>query len=185
VTDEPPVPPPLAAVRLRPWRVQDARDIAVMAGDDHIRRWSSLPDDIDAWLQRESAEARGPSRAICLPGDDRALGKVALRLPGRASPATTCAAIVASDHPVGELSYWLVPVARGRGLAHAAVGAMLRSVADMIDVRSVVLDIEEDNAASMRVAERLGAERREPWRVELDRTGVPRTLVVFVLRIAR
>jgi RimJ/RimL family protein N-acetyltransferase len=55
----------------------------------------------------------------------------------------------------------------------------------MIDVRSVVLDIEEDNAASMRVAERLGAERREPWRVELDRTGVPRTLVVFVLRIAR
>jgi len=37
----------------------------------------------------------------------------------------------------------------------------------------------------MRVAGRLGAERREPSRVELDRGGVPRTLVVFVLAIAR
>jgi hypothetical protein len=37
----------------------------------------------------------------------------------------------------------------------------------------------------MRLAERLGAKRREPSRVELDRTGVPRTLVVFVLSVAR
>ena len=180
-----PVPPGPEIVRLRPWRLEDARDIAVMADDDHVRHWSSLPDDVEAWLARERAQARGPSRAICLAGDDRALGKVALRLPGRASPATTCAAIVTSDHPVGELSYWLVPAARGRGLANAAVLAMMRSIADTTDVRSVVLDIEEHNAASMRLAERLGAERREPSRVEVDRTGVPRTLVVFVLSVAR
>lgn len=156
-----------------------------MAQDDHVRRWSSLPDDVDAWLVRERAEPRGPSRAICLEGDDHALGKVALRLPGRASPATTCAAIVASDHPVGELSYWLVPAARGRGLAQAAVVAMMRLIADTTDVRSVVLDIEESNAASARLAGRLGAQRREPSRVETDRTGLPRTLVVFVLKVAR
>ena len=156
-----------------------------MADDDHVRRWSSLPHDVEAWLQRERTEARGPSRAICLRDDDRAIGKVALRLPGRASPATTCAAIVASDHPVGELSYWLVPSARGRGLAHAAVLAMMRCVAQTTDVRSVVLDIEEGNTASMRVADRLGAERRQPSRVELDRSGVPRTLVVFVLKVVR
>jgi RimJ/RimL family protein N-acetyltransferase len=62
---------------------------------------------------------------------------------------------------------------------------VLRHVAETTDVRSVALDIEEGNAASMRVGGRLGAERREPWRVELDRGGVPRTLVVFVLAIAR
>jgi RimJ/RimL family protein N-acetyltransferase len=172
-------------VWLRPWRAEDAADIAVMADDNHVGRWSSLPDDVEAWLARERAEARGPSRAICLPGEDRALGKVALRLPGRASPATTCAAIRASDHPVGELSYWLVPAARGRGLAHAAVVAMMRSIADTTDVRSVVLDIEESNGPSIRVAQRLGAERREPSRVQLDRAGVPRTLVVFLLKVAR
>lgn len=185
MTTDVPVAPGPEIVRLRPWRLEDAPDIAVMADDDHIRHWSSLPDGVEAWLMRERAQARGPSRAICLAGDDRALGKVALRLPGRASPATTCAAIVASDHPVGELSYWLVPAARGRGLAHAAVLTMLRSIADTTDVRSVVLDIEEHNAASVRLAERLGAERREPSRVEVDRTGVPRTLVVFVLSVAR
>ncbi|MGZ4329364.1 MAG: GNAT family N-acetyltransferase [Solirubrobacteraceae bacterium] len=185
LTAKMPVPPPPETVRLRPWRADDAREIAVMAEDDHVRRWSSLPDDVEAWLVRERAEARGPSRAICLAGEDRVLGKIAVRLPGRASPATTCAAIVASDHPVGELSYWLVPAARGRGLAHAAVLAMMRSIADATDVRSVVLDIEECNAASMRLALRLGAERRQPSRVEMDRTGVARTLMMFVLKVAR
>ena len=62
---------------------------------------------------------------------------------------------------------------------------MMRCVVQTTDVRSVVLDIEEGNTASMRVADRLGAERREPSRVELDRTGVPRTLIVFVLKLVR
>ena len=52
------------------------------------------------------------------------------------------------------------------------------------DLRSVVMDIEFDNIASVRVAARMGAERREPSRVELDRAGIPRTMVVFVLSIA-
>jgi hypothetical protein len=60
---------------------------------------------------------------------------------------------------------------------------MLSSVIPATGVRSVVLDIEDDNAASMRLADRLGAERRRPTRVKVDRTGTPRTLVVHVLRV--
>jgi hypothetical protein len=63
--------------------------------------------------------------AVCAPVDDAVLGKVALRLPGRASTATTCEAILAEDHPVGEMSYWALPHARDRGVAAAAVRAML------------------------------------------------------------
>jgi len=63
VTDSVPVPPEVADGRLRPWRVEDLREIAVMAHDDHVRRWSSLPDDVEAWLVRERAEARGPSKS--------------------------------------------------------------------------------------------------------------------------
>lgn len=154
-----------------------------MANDDHVRHWSSLADDVEAWVAQERLERRGPSRAICVAGDDRALGKVALLLPGHTSPATTCEAIVASDHPVGELSYWLLPRARGRGLALAAVREMLETVVAATDLRSVVLDIEDSNAASMRLAQRLGASRREPERVQPDRLGVPRTLVVHVLSL--
>jgi len=156
-----------------------------MVDDPHIRRWSSLDADVSGWIERQRAEVRGPSRAICLAGDDRALGKVALRLPGHASPATTCAAIRAADHPAGELSYWLVPEARGRGLAAGAVALMMDLAAATTDLRSLVLDIEDTNAASLRLAQRLGAERRAPARVERDHTGAPRTLIVFVLTGAR
>ena len=157
-----------------------------MADDDHVRRWSSLPDDVDAWVERERAEARGPSRAICLAGDDRALGKVALRLPGRASPATTCDAIVASDHPVGELSYWLVPPARGRGLALAAVLEMLRHGRRRRPTCARSCSTSRTTTPPRCVSpQRLGAERREPARIELDRAGVPQNARRLRAQLAR
>jgi RimJ/RimL family protein N-acetyltransferase len=172
-------------VRLRAWRPEDAQAIAAMTADAHVRRWSSLPDGVDAWLARERTGLRGPSRAICLNGDDRPLGKVALRLPGHASNATANAAIVPADHPAGELSYWLLPEARGRGLARVAVQAMMESIAATTALRSVVLDIEARNEASIRLAERLGAQRRAPERDEPDRLGTLQRLVVFVLQVRR
>jgi hypothetical protein len=45
------------------------------------------------------------------------------------------------------------------------------------------LDIEAGNVASKRLAERLGVQRRVPARVEIDRTRVRRTLVVYVLPV--
>jgi RimJ/RimL family protein N-acetyltransferase len=108
---------------------------------------------------------------------------VALRLPEFASDAVRCDAIGDADLPAGELSYWLVPAARGHGLAGAAVRLMMNSIVSATELRSVVLDIEPGNAPSVRLAERLGAERRSPSRVEVDRTGKPRELVVFVLTV--
>jgi RimJ/RimL family protein N-acetyltransferase len=154
-----------------------------MTDDPHIGRWSSMGTDVPAWIARQRAGTRGPSLAICTKGSDRALGKIAVRLPGHASPATCSAAIRPSDHPVGELSYWLLPEARGRGLAAAAVQAMLSLVARDTDLRSVVLDVEETNRPSTRLAQRLGADRRQPSRQAADRTGAVHTMVVFVLRV--
>jgi RimJ/RimL family protein N-acetyltransferase len=170
-------------VRLRRWRLEDIGNIAVMLDDEQDRHWSTMGVDPDAWIRREVAEERGPSRAICLPSDDRAIGRVALRLPEFASEAVRCDAIHESDQPAGELSYWLVPAARGRGIARAAVEAMMNSVLPTTGLRSVVLDIEDDNEASLRLAERLGAERRHPARVKVDRVGIPRTLIVCVLPV--
>jgi RimJ/RimL family protein N-acetyltransferase len=174
----------MAEVCLRPWRLEDAEDVAVMIDDEHVRHWSAMGADLEGWLRREVAQASGPSRAICLPHDDRALGRVAVRLPEFASEAVRCEAVREADQPAGELSYWLVPEARGRGLAYAAVRLMMVSVIAGAGLRSVVLDIEAGNVASERLAQRLGAERRAPARVELDRTRVQRTLVVHVLRAA-
>lgn len=76
-----------------------------------------------------------------------------------------------------------MPAARGRGLASAAVQMMISSVVPAMGLRSVVLDIEASNEASIRVAKRLGADRRSPSRVKVDRTGTPRTLVVYVIAV--
>lgn len=62
---------------------------------------------------------------------------------------------------------------------------MVESIAATTPLRTVVLDIEVTNRASLRLALSLGAERREPERVELDRFGDPRTLVVFILTTQR
>jgi RimJ/RimL family protein N-acetyltransferase len=175
----------MAEVRLRRWRLEDAGDVAVMADDPYLSPWSTMVDGLEQWIRREMAEARGPTRAICVSGDDRALGRVALRPPEHASEAVRCEAVHESDQPAGELSYWLVPEARGRGLAHAAVRLMIDSVVPGLGLRSVVLDIEEGNVPSIRLAERLGAERRSPTRAHPDRFGAPHTMVAYVLSVAR
>ena len=173
----------MPAVWLRPWRASDAVQVAEMAADEHVQRWSALGADVDAWLAGEVAQACGPTRAICVPGEDRALGRVAFRPPGHASDAVTSAGITQADQPAGELSYWLLPAARGRGLAQAGVEAMLETIVNPMGLRSAVLDIEPSNVPSVRLAGRIGAERREPPRIATDRTRIQRTLVVYVVRL--
>jgi RimJ/RimL family protein N-acetyltransferase len=173
----------MAEVRLRKWRLSDAGDVAVMVDNEYLRPWSTMVDGVEQWIRREMAEVRGPTRAICLADDDRVLGRVAVRPPELASEAVRCEAVHESDQPAGELSYWLLPQARGRGLAYAAVRLMMDSVVPGLGLRSVVLDIEEGNLPSVQLAERLGAERRSPTRVHPGRLGEPHTMVVYVLPV--
>jgi len=173
----------MVEVRLRRWRLADADDVAVMIDNEYLRPWSTMGDGVEEWVRREMAEVRGPTRAICLADDDRVLGRVAVRPPELASEAVRCEAVRESDQPAGELSYWLLPQARGRGLAYAAVRLMIDSVVPGLGLRSVVLDIEEGNLPSVRLAERLGAERRSPTRVHPGRLGEPHTMVVYVLAV--
>jgi hypothetical protein len=56
-----------------------------------------------------------------------------------------------------------------------------REIAGDAALKSLVLDIEEKNAASIRVAEHLGADRRTPTRPRTDRFGHDWTMVVYVL----
>ncbi len=95
----------LSAVHLRPWRNDDAAAVAVVIDDPHLVRWSSMSKlGVDLWIAEQQAGIRGLSLVICQSDDDRPLGKIALRMPEHASPATTCAGIHRADHPVGELS---------------------------------------------------------------------------------
>lgn len=174
---------PVTGVQLREWRESDTDRVALVLEDPQVLRWSHLAQlGPGRWIAEQQRGQRGPSLAVCEIGDDRALGKVALRLPGKASAATTCEATKPEDRPAGEVSYWVIPDARGRGVATAAVLAMLDVARNLGGIRSVVLDIEIDNEPSIRIAQRASAQRRGT-RVEQDRQGVSRTLAVYVVAL--
>jgi hypothetical protein len=91
----------MAAVRLWSWRLGDADDVAVMVNDEQLRPCSVVGADLETWIRREIAEASGPSRAICLSEDNRAIGRVAVRPPEFASEAVRCDAVHECDRHAG------------------------------------------------------------------------------------
>ena len=60
---------------------------------------------------------------------------------------------------VGELSYYLAPRARGRGVATRAVSLLADWAEDELDLRRLELHVLAGNEASLRLAERLSFER--------------------------
>jgi RimJ/RimL family protein N-acetyltransferase len=57
------------------------------------------------------------------------------------------------------LGYWIVPAARGAGLATAAARLLTQWGFDELGLEQIELLVEPGNAASIAVAERLGARR--------------------------
>ncbi len=158
-------------VRLRRWQMSDRPQLETVREDPVIRRWSTLPADPDAWLTVQAARPNRISLAVTAPPHDTALGQVALGNVDRAAGR-------------GELSYWLVPDGRGRGLATAAARVLCRWAFEVVGLHTVVLDVERGNDPSRRVARALGAGRVGPPHAVADLTGVPRELDWFELRSA-
>ena len=61
--------------------------------------------------------------------------------------------------PEPELGYWLLPEMQGRGLASEAAEAVLAFAFQELNLATLVSYIDEENTASLRLAERLGAIR--------------------------
>jgi RimJ/RimL family protein N-acetyltransferase len=62
-----------------------------------------------------------------------------------------------SDGDVAQIGYWLLPKARGRGIATRAVVQLTSWLLDL-GAQRIVLTVVEDNHASIRVAQRSGFE---------------------------
>lgn len=97
-----------------------------------IRRWH------DAW----NAET-GASWAVIHPDDGRLLGRAEFRE-------------VHLDGGIAELAYWMIPTARGRGVATAAVSTLSRWAFDEVGFQRLELLHSTGNVASCKVATRTG-----------------------------
>jgi RimJ/RimL family protein N-acetyltransferase len=71
-------------------------------------------------------------------------------------------AMVPSIEGLPEMGWLLAPQAQGRGLATEAAGAALSWADTALPGREIVAIIDEANAASIRVAEKVGFSSREP-----------------------
>lgn len=149
-----PTPPPTdGGILLRHWSAGDAASLSAAWNDPEVARRLPVPDDptearAAAWIAGE-AERRRLGLALDLAvvdGDDRVLGEVGLSSfdPGRG------AALV---------GWWTAPGERGRGVASTAVRLLTDWALATLGLDALVAEVDRDNAASLRVAERTGYRR--------------------------
>ncbi|MEV6690262.1 GNAT family N-acetyltransferase [Micromonospora sp. NPDC051196] len=134
-------------VRLRPFRLDDVADVVVGCADPLTQRFlDGLPRpyteaDARQWIVEGAPAvfaAGGAAYAVADPATDRLLGAVGL------------------SHPIpqrrqAEIGYWVLPGARGRGVATAATRALAgHAFASGIDRLELLAQVE--NVASQRVA---------------------------------
>jgi RimJ/RimL family protein N-acetyltransferase len=140
-------------VELRDWTEDDAPALGPVCGDPDVCRftsvpWTYSPEAALAWVER--------LRELRAAGEGMAL---AITAPGRPQEPLGTVNLVrfSADGREAALGYWLLPAARGRGYATAAARALARWGFRSLHLERIELAILPENAASRRLAERLGA----------------------------
>jgi RimJ/RimL family protein N-acetyltransferase len=172
----PDAPPAAGGVVLRPFTDDDVPMVVDLATDPYVPLIGTLPaqateEEARAYLERNRgrwAEGRGFSFAIAEAATGRAVGGLGVWLSelrqGRA-----------------EIGYAVMPSARGAGHAAAALAAGTAFAWTLPGLHRVQLHIEEDNAASIRTAERAGYLREGLLRSYMEIGGRRRDMLLFAV----
>ena len=170
--------PPLAddVVLLRSWRETDLPAQLAAFSDPFFQRYSDWAPATEAdarsyLVENEQARRRGEQVEFALvePADhDVVLGGGSLNN-------------VDLEQGRAAVGFWLVPAARGRGVATAAVRLLARWALEDLGVCRLALTCGPDNRASQRVAERCGFTREGVLRSHLPFKGGRRDTVVYSL----
>jgi RimJ/RimL family protein N-acetyltransferase len=150
-----PPDPPLRdrELLLRPSRESDAPAIRKLYSVPDIRRWmgwdDQMPDEAEAQanIARAARAWEEGTWAVFRIADaptDEVIGGINLRL---------------GEHDSAEISYFLRPSARGRGLATRAVRLVARWAFDELAIERLEVRVHPENAPSRQVAERAGFTR--------------------------
>lgn len=158
------LPTDFPGCRLRPWCAQDVG--ALMLHADDRRVWRNLRDvfphpytraDAEFWVAEAGKAVPGMHLAIEWEG--AAIGGIGLK-PGSVNHAHTA-----------EVGYWLGVAYWGRGLATAALSALLVHVDEQTPFIRLDARVFAWNPASMRLLERCGFEREGVLRCEVVKDG--------------
>ncbi|NJP95169.1 GNAT family N-acetyltransferase [Nonomuraea sp. FMUSA5-5] len=129
-------------VRLREWQEADAPVVLRAFQAPDLRPQAPWPvvtlKDASGWI----ASWAGAGHAFAVLHDERVVGNVAVTK--------------VDGHGNGSVSYWVVPEARGRGVAVAATRLVARWAFDERGLYRLELGHRADNPASCRVATKAG-----------------------------
>ena len=145
------MPPPIDGAGLRYWEAADAPKLVRAWADPEIKAWNPVPSEptlatAQRWIagvQGRLLDARSVDIVIVSPPLGGVVGEVGL---SGFDPA----------HRGALIGYWLLPEARGRGLASAALASITGWAHDRYDLDVIVARCHPANAASHRVAARAG-----------------------------
>ncbi|MEU7999418.1 GNAT family N-acetyltransferase [Micromonospora sp. NPDC049060] len=133
--------------RLRPWRPTDRAAVVAAYADPAIRHWHCrhMNDDeardwIDTWPRRWHHETGAGWAIVDTHG---VVGQISLRR-------------LALDDALAEVSYWVIPAARGHGIAPRALTALSTWCFTNLGLHRLELAHSTANGASCRVAQRAG-----------------------------
>ncbi|GAA2498700.1 GNAT family protein [Terrabacter carboxydivorans] len=177
MTDTPlPYPDPALGdgqVGLRRWRESDVECIRLAGTDPRITAATTVPvegtpEEAIAFIRRQwsrADEREGVSLAVVDVDDDRAVGLVWVAL--------------RPQQHVGGLGYWVVPPARGRGVATAAVRLVVPWALEALHLQRLEAWVEPDNLASQRTLLSAGFALEGRLRSILTLGGRPSDALVF------
>ncbi len=160
-------------VTLRPQQLGDAADVARLSTDPDLHRFTMITRELSAddartraWSSMLAQRDGTAVRFVIRESDGEMLGE--------------CGAVLLANR-TAELHYWLVPAARGRGLATACLRAVTVWLVDNFEVGRLQLKTHPDNTASMAVAERVGFQREGLIQGDLYVAGAQEDTVWFSL----
>ncbi|MER5424862.1 GNAT family N-acetyltransferase [Streptosporangium roseum] len=134
-------------LHLRPWRPADTEVVAEALNDPEIRRWAPAPmadSDEKAWIaDRIAGWADESSFAFAIA--DATTGQVLGHI-----------RVKSVVEGAGEVGYWVLPAARGKGVAAHALGAVARWAFACLELSRLDLLHAAANTASCRVAQKSG-----------------------------
>jgi RimJ/RimL family protein N-acetyltransferase len=134
------------ALRLRPWREDDADDVLTVQQDMAIQLWAggvTTRDEAVALLQRLMGQEGRVSWAVVGAATGALLGSVSVHS-------------INSMQGNAQIGYWTAPAARGRAVAARAVDAACRWAMAAVPLERIELCHAVENTASARVAEKAG-----------------------------
>ncbi|MEU4675619.1 GNAT family N-acetyltransferase [Micromonospora sp. NPDC023737] len=138
-----------ADLLLRPWEAADVPVFLAAYRDPEIQRWHTRrpasEEQVREWFdryRRDWAQERGAHWAVTRGGDE-VLGRIAMRG-------------IDLDDGVAECAYWVLPAARGAGVASGALTALSVWALGEAGFHRLALDHSTRNLASCRVAVKSG-----------------------------